>query len=291
MDLGAGRRGVDMGPSALRKAELEPTLCDLGHQVDDQGDLDVRTRAAETTQHQHLKFLPEIVSTCRVLANAVADGLQAGAMPLVLGGDHSMSIGTLAGLAKVLNPEKRFGVLWIDAHADLNTPETSPSGNIHGMPLAVALGYGAPELVALAPGGPALLPQDLVYIGLRCVDAGERVLIRELGIKAFTMREIDEQGIAGVAKSALEYLLNRRQHLHVSLDLDALDPSVAPGVGTPVRGGLTFREGHYLMETIAASNRLSSLELAEVNPILDLHNASSEVAVGLTASLMGRSVL
>lgn len=291
MDLGAGRRGVDMGPSALRKAGIEAQLAELGHDVDDAGDVAVLRAGSDEPQDPHLKFLPEIKATCAALADAVEAALRDAVMPVVLGGDHSMSIGTLAGLARGLQRDQRLGVLWIDAHADLNTPATSPSGNIHGMPLAVALGHGASTLTALRGDTPPLDPARLVYLGLRSVDAGERAMIRELGIRAYTMREIDERGIAGITQAALDYLFAACDHLHVSFDLDSLDPAIAPGVGTPVPGGLSFREGHYLMESIAASGRLASFEIAEVNPILDTHNQSAELAVGMTASAFGLRVL
>ena len=305
MDLGAGRRGVDMGPSALRIAGVGRVLQGLGYTVHDWGDIAVRTAEAHPAGSGDLQspdsaaggkaqlhFLAEIAATCRTLCNVVGQALSDGEFPLVLGGDHSMAIGTLAGLAAVLHPRgAQLGVLWIDAHADLNTPDSSPSGNIHGMPLAVALGRGAPELTGIGGDFAKLTPERLVYIGLRSVDSGERALIRQLGIRSYTMTDIDRQGIAGVAQEALEWLLPRCDHLHVSFDLDSLDPLLAPGVGTPVPGGLSYREAHYLMEALAESGRLASLEVAEVNPVLDNRNASSELAAGLVASALGLRVL
>jgi arginase len=292
MDLGAGRRGVDMGPSALRIAGVGRMLANLGYTVHDWGDIAVRPAEAHPPQDAHLKFLPEIAATCRTLCEVVRRAVDDGELPLVLGGDHSMAIGTLAGLASALRPQgTELGVLWVDAHADINTPGSSPSGNIHGMPLAVALGQGAPELTGIGGAGAKLSPERLVYIGLRSVDAGERDLIRELGIRAYTMTDIDRQGIAGVAQEALDWLLPRCGHLHVSFDLDSLDPAVAPGVGTPVPGGLSYREAHYLMESLAETGRLASLEVAEVNPILDARNTSSEIAAGLVGSALGLRVL
>jgi arginase len=298
MDLGAGRRGVDMGPSALRKAGIAAELSSLGHLVSDYGDVHAQV-ASDAVQDLHLKFLPEITAVCSALADAVEAALHDQQVPVVLGGDHSMSIGSLAGVSRALPPGARLGVLWIDAHADINTPASSPSGNIHGMPLAVALGKGEAGLMALRGTAPALNPAHLVYIGLRSVDRrvpgsaepGEAERIAQLGIRAYTMREVDEMGIAAVTREALDYLCTHCDHLHVSFDLDVLDPGVAPGVGTPVPGGLSYREGHYIMETIGATGRMASLDIAEVNPILDTHNISSEVAVAMAASAFGRRIL
>lgn len=280
-----------MGPSALRKAGLVERLSTLVGKVVDAGDIVTPGPASSDATDSRLRFLPEITAACNALASQVRNAVEESDFPLVLGGDHSMSIGTLAGLALGLEGSKRMGVLWIDAHADCNTPQTSPSGNIHGMPLAVAMGFGAPELLALRGECAVLDPGALVYIGLRSVDVEERNLIHRLGIRAYTMRDIDESGIAGVTRSALDYLLPRCDFLHASLDLDVMDPEIAPGVGTPVPGGLTYREGHYLMESIALTGRLDSMEIAEVNPVLDRHNASSELAVDLVASLLGQRVL
>jgi arginase len=292
MDLGAGRRGVDMGPSALRIAGVGRALEELGYVVHDWGDITVRTAESHQPQDMHLKFLAEISAACSTLCSVVGAALARDEFPLVLGGDHSMAIGTLAGLASVVQPAGgSVGVLWVDAHADINTPDTSPSGNIHGMPLAVALGQGAPELTGIGGPEPKLAPERLVYVGLRSVDDGEREMVRRLGIRAYTMTDIDRLGIAGIAREALDYLLPRCTHLHLSFDLDSLDPQLAPGVGTPVPGGLTYREAHYLMEAIAETGRLASLEVAEVNPVLDNRNTSSELAAGLVGSALGLRVL
>jgi arginase len=291
MDLGGGRRGVDMGPSALRIAGISAQIKAMGYAIHDVGDILVHTPESQTRHDAKLKYLPEIAAVCRSLCDTVAAAIDAAELPVVLGGDHSMSIGTLGGIASRLKPGARLGVIWIDAHPDINTPDSSPSGNIHGMPLAVALGHGSPELTGIGGTNPKVDPQNLVYIGLRSVDGGERGLIGELGIKAFTMVEIDRLRITGVVEKTFEYLLDRCDHLHVSFDVDSLDPTFAPGVGTPVMGGLTYREAHYVMDAIARTGRLASLEIAEVNPTLDHHNVTAEIAVSLAATVLGRRVL
>ncbi|MEN3026796.1 MAG: arginase [Chlorobiota bacterium] len=292
MDLGAGRRGVDMGPSALRIAGIEESLRGLGYQVLDHGDVSIRTREVQEVYDPRLKYLPEIQRACRELAERVTTVLAEGGFPLLLGGDHSMSIGSIAGVARWCRQQgKRLGVLWIDAHGDLNTPETTPSGNIHGMPLAIALGRGAPELTHLLEPPPMVEPADVVLLGVRSLDPGERQLIQELGLRIYTMQDIDRRGIYAVVVEALQYLRNRIDHLHVSFDVDVLDPSVARGVGTPVPGGLSYREAHLLMETIAEHGGAQSLDVVEVNPILDDRNMSATVAAEMVASLMGKRIL
>lgn len=293
MDLGAGRRGVDMGPSALRIAGVSEKLRSLGYSVIDAGDVEILTPEVQEVHDEKLPYLHEIARACRVLARSVELSLDNNDFPLVLGGDHSMSIGTIAGVAAHCKKnQKRLGVIWIDAHTDINVPETSPSGNIHGMPVAVALGHGAEELTALSNGQPDLLSTDLIYIGLRSVDPGERDLIKRLGIKSYTMSDLDERGTGTVIRESLAYLETQGvTHLHVSFDLDSIDPLYAPGVGTPVPGGLTYREAHLIMESISTSPIFHSLEVAEVNPILDNHNQSAELAVELIASSMGKRIL
>lgn len=283
MDLGAGRRGVDMGPSAIRLAKLAPTLSALGHHLTDLGNIELPVPEAVGGAGA-LPYLDAIADACARTA-AKLEQLPAGAFPIVLGGDHSISMGSVAGVAA----QRRTGLLWVDAHADLNTPETSPSGNVHGMPLAHLLGEGSPRLTELW-GGAAIRPEDLVFIGLRSVDEGERALLRRLGIRAFTMKEIDKRGIARVAEEALEHL-GRLEALHLSFDADALDPSVAPGVGTPVPGGLSYREAHLLMELLADAGVVTSLDLVEVNPILDVQNRTAQVMVEMAASLLGKAIL
>lgn len=289
MDLGAGRRGVDMGPSALRLARLGDALLDLGHEVVDHGNLEVPVaeELGDERGQQGARFLPAIARVCAALADEIASW-PAEALPLVLGGDHAISMGSVAGVRRRAAPGSRIGVLWIDAHADLHTPGSSPSGNVHGMPIAHLLGYGDPRLID--PEGGAIALGDLAYIGLRSVDPAERDFIREQGIHAFTMSDIDRRGLAAVAEDALA-ALGPVDQLHVSFDADALDPSEAPGVGTPVSGGLSYREAHLLMEMLSATGKVTSVDLVEVNPILDEGNRSAGLTVELAASLFGRTIL
>jgi arginase len=287
MDLGAGRRGVDMGASALRLARLGDTLTQLGHRVRDLGNVEVPV--AESVSHGagSTRYGEAIADVCATVATAVA-GLPAAVVPLVLGGDHAVALGSVAGAVRHA-PGRRTGVLWIDAHADLNTPATSPSGNVHGMPLALLLGHGDERLRA-ATGIQPLRTEDVVLLGLRSVDPEERRFIREHGVTALTMSDVDRNGIAEVTRAALAALAHV-DTLHVSFDADVLDPSVAPGVGTPVPGGLGYREAHLLMELLHESRRVSSVDLVEVNPILDQSNRTARVVVELAASLFGRTIL
>lgn len=291
MDLGAGRRGVDMGPSALRIAGVAEKLRALGHTVIDEGDIPVKAPELQKIRNEKLKYLPEIVRACTLLANKVEKILLSGGFPLVLGGDHSIAIGTLGGLAAACAKlNKKVGVLWIDAHGDLNTDETTPSGNIHGMPLAAALGFGALELTSIGGDSHRIRPGDVALVATRELDPGERTLIKKQGINIFTMEEIDKHGMAVVIAKALRKL-REVDFLHVSFDLDAVDPSVAPGVGTPVKGGLNYREAHLIMETLNEAGRMSSLEVVEVNPILDNRNQSAEFAVELIQSGFGKTII
>lgn len=281
-----------MGPSALRIADIDDKLVALGYELIDEGDIEIQMPEILKIKDPHLKYLPEITTACGKLARKVKGVLNKGAFPLVLGGDHSMSIGTIAGLAGYCRDVgKRLGVIWVDAHSDINLPATSPSGNIHGMPVAASIGLGAPELTAVGGNFRKLDPANIAMIGLRSVDEGERKIIREEGILTYTMSDIDRMGIYTVVQEALSYLTERADHIHVSFDLDSVDPSVARGVGTPVPGGLTYREAHLLMELIAERGALSSLEVAEVNPILDNHNTSAMFASDLVASAMGKRIL
>ncbi len=283
MDLGAGRRGVDMGPSAIRLAGLSARLARLGYTVQDLGNIDVPV--AEALQNKNgLHYAGPIRETCAAVYKELRS-VPKEVFPIALGGDHSVSMGTVAGVAQ----HGRTGVLWIDAHADLNTPTTSPSGNVHGMPLAHLLGHGDERFLELWGGGAALRPEDVVFIGLRSLDPAERSLIREAGIKAYTMKEIDGRGIAEVAAEALVHLKSER--LHVSFDADVLEPSLAPGVGTPIPGGLTYREAHLLMELLADAGRVTSLDLVEVNPILDVKNETGRIMVEMASSLLGQAIL
>ncbi|MEO5928377.1 MAG: arginase [Candidatus Kapaibacterium sp.] len=292
MDLGADRRGVDMGPSALRIADIDEKLRALGYTVIDEGDIEVQVPEVLKILDPHLKYLPEIAHACERLARKVKRVLKDGEFPLVLGGDHSMAIGTIAGVAGYCrDAKKRLGVIWIDAHSDINVPGTSPSGNIHGMPVAASIGIGAPELSAVGGSFRKLDPTNIVMIGLRSVDEGERKIIREQGVTTYTMTDIDRLGIHRVMEESLDFLRARTDHIHVSFDLDSVDPSVAMGVGTPVPGGLTYREAHLIMEMIAERGGLGSLEVAEVNPILDDMNKGALFAADLVASAMGKRIL
>ena len=272
MDLGANRRGVDMGPSALRYARLLEQLEDLGYTVEDLGDVPVSLARASRRRGRGLAYLEEIRAAALVLKERLA-ALPEGAFPIVLGGDHSLSMGSVAGAARV------------DAHADFNTPETSPSGNVHGMPLAVLSGLGHPRLTEVFR---AVDPKDVVLVGVRSLDPGEKRLLKEAGVRVYTMHEVDRLGVARIAEEVLKHL--QGLPLHVSLDADVLDPTLAPGVGTPVPGGLTYREAHLLMEILAESGRVQSLDLVEVNPILDERNRTAEMLVGLALSLLGKRI-
>ena len=280
MDLGANRRGVDMGPSALRYARLLEQLEDLGYTVEDLGDVPVSLARASRRRGRGLAYLEEIRAAALVLKERLA-ALPEGVFPIVLGGDHSLSMGSVAGAAR----GRRVGVGWVAAHADFNTPETSPSGNVHGMPLAVLSGLGHPRLTEVFR---AVDPKDVVLVGVRSLDPGEKRLLKEAGVRVYTMHEVDRLGVARIAEEVLKHL--QGLPLHVSLDADVLDPTLAPGVGTPVPGGLTYREAHLLMEILAESGRVQSLDLVEVNPILDERNRTAEMLVGLALSLLGKRI-
>lgn len=288
MDLGADRRGVDMGPSAMRYAGVMARLTRLGFHVDDVGDLLVPRPHGVVGQDLNLKHLPEVVEVNRNLAATVSEKVREGYIPLVLGGDHSIAIGTIAGVAQHY---RNLGVLWFDAHGDLNTAETSPSGNIHGMPLAVSLGFGHDDLVRIGGFAPKVRPENVVIIGARDLDPGERELIKRIGLRVFTMHEIDRLGMSRVMEEALAIVTNGTDGVHLSLDLDAVDPHDAPGVGTPVVGGLTYRESHLAMEMLAEAGVLVSAEVVEVNPILDVENRTAKVAVALIGSAFGEKLL
>ena len=288
MDLGQNRRGVDMGPSAIRYAGVVERLTDLGHTVKDEGDIlisQIRKEESSTT----LRNLEQVIEANTALANKVHSVVEAGDFPLVLGGDHSIAIGTLAGLS---DQYENLGVIWYDAHADLNTAETSPSGNIHGMPLAVSIGLGHKDLVNIREFAPKIKPENIVIIGARSVDPGERELIREKGIKVFSMHEIDKLGMTEVMNQTITYFLERKvDGVHLSLDLDGLDPLYTPGVGTPVPGGISYRESHLAMEMLYSSHLISSAEFVEVNPILDEKNKTADTAVALMGSLFGKRII
>lgn len=292
MDLGADRRGVDMGPSAVRVAGLNERLQYLGYTVADAGNVAVRNPEMMKISDRQLKYLPEITLACQTLAAQVQSALEAGAVPIVLGGDHSIAIGTVSGLASFYRQKnQRVGVIWFDAHGDMNTPETSPSGNIHGMPFAVILGNGAPELTGIAGFAPKVHPEDCVLIGARSVDTEEARLMRASGVRIFTMREIDERGMSAVLDEAVILASRHTAGFHVTMDMDFVDPSYAPGVGTPVPGGPTYRESHLAMEKVADSGRMLSFELTEVNPVLDISNRTAELGVELILSAFGKKIM
>jgi len=292
MDLGAGRRGVDMGPSALRIAGLAERLREIGHVVFDDGDIPVKVPESQEIDNHKLKYLPEIVRVATILSHKVEDIMDHQEFPLVLGGDHSIAMGTIAGLSNYARKHKlRFGVIWIDAHADMNTVETSPSGNIHGMPLAAVLGEGARELTTIGGDFRKVDPENAVLIGVRDVDIGEKEIVKKTGIAHYTMADIDKQGAHRIIGRVLKDLKEKVDLLHVSFDIDSVDPTVAAGVGTPAPGGLSYRETHLIMETIADCGCMSSLEVTEVNPIFDIKNQSSEFAVRVIASALGKRII
>ena len=288
MDLGQLRRGVDMGPSAMRYAGMVERLKRLNYEVEDFGDITIGRPEINKKIDEKLRNLELVVEKSNLLAEKVNEVVESGAFPLVLGGDHSIAIGTLAGVAKHY---QNLGVIWYDAHADLNTADTSPSGNIHGMPLAISLGLGERKLTELAGYSPKVKPENIVIIGARALDDGEKVLIREKGIKVFTMHEIDRLGMTKVMEETISYLKEKTDGVHLSLDLDGLDPIDAPGVGTPVLGGISYRESHLAMELLAEANIITSAEFVEVNPILDEKNKTATVAVALMGSLFGDKLL
>jgi arginase len=287
LDLGAGRRGVDMGPSAIRYAGLDERLAGLGYELADWGNVETAVAEAAPTGNPRARFLTEIKQACEGIAQRVSHAVREGRIPVVLGGDHSVALGTLGGLSA---EHGQGGVLWLDAHGDLNTPETSPSGNVHGMPLAAALGRAGPDFESDAWSLPAVDPARVSLLGVRSLDEGERAFVREAGIAVATMSEVDRRGVEAVVGDALERTRGAA-FVHVSLDMDVVDPDVAPGVGTPVRGGLSYREAHLAMELLAESALLGSLEIVEVNPILDRENATAQLAVELAASALGATIL
>ena len=287
LDLGAGRRGVDMGPSAIRYAGLERRLTELGLDCSDWGNVETAIAEATSMGDPSARFLADIKETCGRLAARVADAVGERRVPVVLGGDHSIALGTLAGLGSLYGPG---GALWFDAHGDLNTPQTSPSGNVHGMPLAAALGRAGAAFATDSWPIRALNPSHVAVVGVRSLDPDERRLVQELGIGVHTMSEIDRRGVEPVLREALERVASA-PFVHVSVDMDVLDPDVAPGVGTPIRGGLSYREAHLAMELVAESGRFDSFELVEVNPILDRENTTGALAVELAASAFGARIL
>jgi len=292
MDLGQSRRGVDMGPSALRVAGLQSRLKQLGHTVEDIGNVPVKQPEEQPYGEKRAKYLNEIAETCGGLAEMTEQTLSEGFLPLVLGGDHSIAIGSCSGVSDFFRKQsKKIGYLWLDAHGDMNTPESSPSGNVHGMPLAALIGYGAPELVELLGYKPKIEPRNVAIVGVRDLDPKERRLVKDSGVHAFTMRDIDERGMREVMSEALRFATDDTDGVSVSLDMDVIDPTDAPGVGTPVRGGITYREAHLGMEMIADSEAMISLEIVEINPVIDLHNTTALLGVEMVLSATGKKIL
>ena len=292
LDLGQSRRGVDMGPSAVRVAGLEARLEALGHVVEDGGNIAVAIPEQKKEGHPNAKYLKEITATCTKHAELVLKTLEAGKVPLSLGGDHSMGAGTVAGVAEFYRKQnQKIGLIWIDAHTDINTPDSSPSGNVHGMPLAAIMGLGPPELANIFGFSPKVQPENCVLVGVRDIDVIEKANVHRAGIEVFTMRDIDERGMRTVMEEALRLAGRGTAGYHVSLDMDWVDPEDAPGVGTPVRGGATYREAHLAMEIIADHGRLLSMEIVEVNPVIDEHNRTADLAVELALSAFGKKIL
>jgi arginase len=292
MDLGAGRRGVDMGPSALRVAGLNQKVAELGYLAEDLGNVIVDQPESLPAGPTHARYLPQIAHTCARLADMVERAADQERVPLVLGGDHSAAIGTVAGMSRHLHKTgKKLGLLWIDAHADMNTPDSSPSGNIHGMPLACIIGLGPPELTEIASHVPMVDPANVAIVGLRSVDDIERLNVRGTGVHPFTMRDIDERGMRAVMQEAIHAVSSGTAGFHLSFDLDAVDPAEAPGVGTPVHGGITYREAHLAMELVCDSGLMTSLEMVELNPVLDVANRTAILGVELLMSALGKRIL
>ncbi len=291
MDLGAGRRGVDMGPSAIRVAGLSAQLRQLGHTVKNEGNVEVPIPEAKAPGSGP-KYQKEILKVCHSLAGQIEKIMDTGAFPIVLGGDHSIAMGTVTGISRHYKKKNQdFGLIYIDAHGDMNTPESSPSGNIHGMPLAVLLGMGPPELSQFDGFMPKVKKEKTALIGIRTLDPMEKKNIKDSGAHVFTMREIDERGISKIMRRALQVVCDGTAGFYVSFDLDSLDPEIAPGVGTPVRGGIDFREAHLLMEMISDTGKMIGLEIVELNPILDERNTTGELAVDLILSAFGQRIL
>jgi arginase len=292
MDLGSGRRGVDMGPSAIRIAGVEARLRELGHEVVDEGDITIKNMEELKVGDVHARYLKEIARASALACKKVDRILTRGHFPLILGGDHSIAVGTVSGIAAVARRKgKKLGLLWVDAHCDINNPESSPSGNIHGMPVASLLGHGPAELTGIGGRQPKVDAANVALVGIRSLDEGEKHRLKATGVQVHTMSDIDRHGIHRVMKKALARVTDGTDYVHVSFDLDAVDPTVAPGVGTPVKGGLDYREAHLIMELLHDSGVMTSLEMVEVNPILDQGNTSAAFAVELVQSAFGKKIL
>jgi len=292
LDLGQERRGVDMGPSAVRAAGLNQALKNLGHRVEDAGNIHVKLPEEQHYGDRHAKYLKEIAEASQEVAHRICQTLEAGFFPLSLGGDHSVAVGTQAGVSKFFHDRQQsVGCLWIDAHADMNTPASSPSGNVHGMPLAATLGHGSESLTKIFGYAPKVPPQKCVLIGARALDSRERRFVKESGIQVFTMRAIDELGMRLVVEKSIARASDGTAGFVVSFDVDVVDPDEAPGVGTPVPGGITYREAHLAMEMVADSRKMVAFELVEINPIIDVMNRTAILGVGLVSSALGKKIL
>lgn len=292
LDLGASRRGTDAGPSAVRVAGLSKSLIKLGYDVTLESDISVPALETRQADSHKARFKNEILEVCTDLAEVTADTLDAGEIPLVIGGDHSIAMGTIAGVSAHFRQENAdIGLIWFDAHGDMNLPDTSPSGNIHGMPLAHVLGHGDKDLANILGQCPAVKPENVVLLGIRDIDRNERDFIRESGVKVFTMSDIDERGMTAVSRETLDIVNSNTAGFHISFDVDGCDPSVIPGSGTLVPGGVSFREAHQLLENCASTQRMTSMEVVELNPFLDHANISAERAVALIQSAFGMSIL
>jgi arginase len=293
LDLGGGRRGVDMGPSAFRIAGLGEQLTTLGYAVVDKGDLPAPIPETQELRDEHKKYIRDIAKVCQKLYQTALGSFDEGAMPVVLGGDHSLGAGSVAAAAEWGRKSKQLpiGLLWVDAHGDMNTPATSLSGNVHGMPLAALLGAEPAELSKIGTFSPKVLPAHTVLVGIRNLDEREKVAVRDSGVHVFTMKDIDRQGIASIVEQAVNLAGSGTAGIHVSFDMDVCDPLIAPGVGTPVKGGLDYREAHMVMEIVADSGLLTSLDLVEVNPTLDVRNATAQLGTELALSALGMKIL
>jgi arginase len=292
VDLGAGRRGVDMGPSAIRIADLEPRLEQLGHKVQDVGDLDVMIPETQKIGEGKLRYKAPILAFCDVLRQAVDKSLEKNHLPLVLGGDHSIAVGSVAGSTGYFARQgESLGLIWFDAHGDANTPETTPSGNIHGMSLAISLGMGDPDLVNLGGRSPKVLPRNTVLIGIRDVDRAERETLKKSGVTVYTMRDLDERGMRDVVDEGIRIASDGTAGIHLSFDMDVVDPEDAPGTGTPVWGGITYREAHLAMEMLSDRAQIVAIDLVEVNPVLDTQNMTGTLAAELAQSVLGKRIL
>jgi len=292
MDLGAGRRGVDMGPSAIRVANIHSRIASLGYDVEDLGNVAVEQAETSPAGPERARYLAQIAETCLRLAERVEQAAADGKVPLVLGGDHSIAAGSVSGISNHFHKRgEKIGLIWVDAHADMNTPQTSPSGNVHGMPLACLIGRGPEQLTDLFGYAPKVDPANVAIVGLRAVDDLEAPHVKNSGVRAFTMRDIDEKGLSRVIADAIAIASDGTAGIHLSFDMDSVDPDEAPGVGTPVRGGITYREAHLAMELVSDTARLVSLEVVEVNPVLDVANRTADLAVELMMSALGKRIL